>query len=139
MPSSSMKAGSNKKLILLVDDEITVLKLLEFILKKDYELVIHNNGLEAISWMDEGHMPDLIISDLEMPYVDGLDFVRSLKTSGYYRDIPIILLSAAYSLEDLVEKLPYHFNLLMPKPFNPNKLKESIQHLLKLDSINASK
>lgn len=125
-----MRIGQDKKLILLVDDEITVLKLLEFILKKDYELVIHNNGLEAISWMDEGNMPDLIISDLEMPYVDGLDFVRSLKTSGYYRDIPIILLSAAYSLEDLAEKLPYNFNLLMPKPFNPAKLKESIQTLL---------
>ncbi|WP_461486135.1 response regulator [Pedobacter sp.] len=119
-----------KKMILLVDDEVTVLKLLEFILKKDYELVIHNNGLEAISWMDEGHMPDLIISDLVMPYVNGLDFVRSLKTSGYYRDIPIILLSAAYSLEDLAEKLPYNFNLLLQKPFNPNKLKESIQNLL---------
>ncbi|WP_113660618.1 response regulator [Pedobacter nanyangensis] len=130
MPSPNWKAPRGKKLILLVDDEITVLKLLEFILKKDYELVIHNNGLEAISWMDEGHMPDLIISDLEMPYVDGLDFVRSLKTSGYYRDIPIILLSAAYSLEDLAEKLPYSFNLLMPKPFNPSKLKESIQNLL---------
>lgn len=130
MPSPNWKAPLDKKLILLVDDEITVLKLLEFILKKDYELVIHNNGLEAISWMDEGHMPDLIISDLEMPYVDGLDFVRSLKTSGYYRDVPIILLSAAYSLEDLAEKLPYSFNLLMPKPFNPSKLKESIQNLL---------
>ncbi|RWU07368.1 response regulator [Pedobacter chitinilyticus] len=130
MPSPNWKAPRDKKLILLVDDEITVLKLLEFILKKDYELVIHNNGLEAISWMDEGHMPDLIISDLEMPYVDGLDFVRSLKTSGYYRDVPIILLSAAYSLEDLAEKLPYNFNLLMPKPFNPGKLKESIQNLL---------
>lgn len=125
-----MRIDRDKKLILLVDDEITVLKLLEFILKKDYELVIHNNGLEAISWMDEGNMPDLIISDLEMPYVDGLDFVRSLKTSGYYRDIPIILLSAAYSLEDLAEKLPYSFNMLMPKPFNPTKLKESIQNLL---------
>lgn len=120
----------DKKLILLVDDEITVLKLLGFILKKDYNLVIHNNGLEAISWMDEGHMPDLIISDLEMPYVDGLDFVRSLKTSGYYRNIPIILLSSAYSLEELAEKLPYSFNMLMPKPFNPDKLKKSIQNLL---------
>lgn len=133
MPKQSilgMRTDQDKKLILLVDDEITVLKLLEFILKKDYELVIHNNGLEAISWMDEGNMPDLIISDLEMPYVDGLDFVRSLKTSGYYRDIPIILLSAAYSLEDLAEKLPYSFNMLMPKPFNPTKLKESIQNLL---------
>jgi len=130
MPSQKFKTGKDKKLILLVDDEITVLKLLEFILKKDYNLVIHNNGLEAISWMDEGHMPDLIISDLEMPYVDGLDFVRSLKTSGYYRDIPIILLSAAYSLDDLVQKLPYNFDLLMAKPFNPSKLKETIQKLL---------
>ncbi len=130
MPSPKNMKSLGKKMILLVDDEVTVLKLLEFILKKDYELVIHNNGLEAISWMDEGHMPDVIISDLEMPYVNGLDFVRSLKTSGYYRDIPIILLSAAYSLEDLAEKLPYNFNLLMQKPFNPNKLKESIQNLL---------
>lgn len=130
MPSPNFKTSLGKKLILLVDDEITVLKLLEFILKKDYNLVIHNNGLEAISWMDEGNMPDLIISDLEMPYVDGLDFVRSLKTSGYYRDIPIILLSAAYSLDDLVQKLPYNFDLLMPKPFNPTKLKETIQNLL---------
>ncbi|MFN0290611.1 response regulator [Pedobacter helvus] len=130
MPSPIFRTGKNKKLILLVDDEITVLKLLEFILKKDYDLVIHNNGLEAISWMDEGHLPDLIISDLEMPYVDGLDFVRSLKTSGYYRDIPIILLSAAYSLDDLVQKLPYNFDLLVPKPFNPSKLKETIKKLL---------
>lgn len=104
MPSPKNMKSLGKKMILLVDDEVTVLKLLEFILKKDYELVIHNNGLEAISWMDEGHMPDIIISDLEMPYVNGLDFVRSLKTSGYYRDIPIILLSAAYSLADLAEK-----------------------------------
>ena len=124
------KAINQKKLILLVDDEITVLKLLEFILKQDYDLVIHHNGLEAITWMDEGHKPDLIISDLEMPYVDGLDFVRNLKTSGYYREIPIILLSAAYSSEDLAKKLPYHFDLLVPKPFNPTNLKNSIQQLL---------
>ena len=119
-----------KKTILLVDDEIAVLKLLEFILKKDYTLIIHNNGLEAINWMDEGNMPDLIISDLAMPYVDGLDFVRSLKTSGYYRDIPIILLSAAYSLEELGNKLPYDFNLLLSKPFNPTHLKSEIKNLV---------
>jgi len=119
-----------KKTVLLVDDELTVLKLLEFILKKDYNLVIHNNGLEAINWLDSGHLPDLIISDLEMPYVDGIDFVKSLKSSGYYREIPIIILSAAYSLEDLVSKLPYNFDLLVPKPFNPASLKENIRGLL---------
>ena len=130
MPHPNYSREHDRKLVLLVDDEIAVLKLLEFILKKDYDLMIHNNGLEAISWMDNGHMPDLIISDLEMPYVDGLDFVRSLKTSGYYREIPIILLSAAYSSDDLAEKLPYDFDFLVSKPFNPSKLKETIQSLL---------
>ncbi len=120
----------HKQTILLVDDEITVLKLLEFVLKKDYTLVVHNNGLEAVNWLDNGHLPDLIISDLEMPYVDGIDFVRSLKCSGYYREIPIILLSAAYSLEDLKVKIKYNFDLLVAKPFNPGQLKESIKTLL---------
>ena len=125
---SSDKQG--KQTILLVDDEITVLKLLEFVLKKDYKLVIHNNGLEAMNWLDSGHLPDLIVSDLEMPYVDGIDFVKSLKSSGYYREIPIILLSAAYSLEELAAKLPYNFDALVAKPFNPGKLKDNIQSLL---------
>ncbi|MCJ0741614.1 response regulator [Pedobacter montanisoli] len=130
MHNLSPALAFNKKTILLVDDEVTVLKLLEFILKKDYNLVVHNNGLEAISWMDEGNMPDLIISDLLMPYVDGIDFVRGLKSSGYYRNIPVILLSAAYSAEDLAAKLTYKFNLLIPKPFNPSKLQEHIKSLL---------
>ena len=127
MPKAIKIQHSNRKSILLIDDELTVLKLLEFILKEDYQLTVKNNGLEAISWMDDGNMPDLIISDLEMPYVSGLDFVRSLKTSGYYREIPIILLTGAYSLEDLKTKLPYNYDLLVQKPFNPGKLKESIK------------
>jgi CheY-like chemotaxis protein len=130
MAQQATSQNIKKKTVLLVDDELTVLKLLEFILKKDYDLVIHNNGLEAINWLDSGNLPDLIISDLEMPYVDGIDFVKSLKSSGYYREIPIIILSAAYSLEDLVSKLPYNFDLLVPKPFNPASLKENIKGLL---------
>jgi CheY-like chemotaxis protein len=122
--------STQKKSVLLVDDEPTVLKLLEFILKKDYTLVIHNNGLEAINWLDNGNMPDLIISDLQMPYVDGIDFVKSLKSSGYYREIPIIILSSAYSLEEITAKLTYSFDLLMPKPFNPAALKENVKSLL---------
>jgi CheY-like chemotaxis protein len=121
---------TKRKKILLVDDEIAVLKLLDFILKKDYDLVVHNHGLAAISWMDNGNMPDLIISDLQMPYVDGIDFVRNLKASGYYQNIPIILLSASYSMEELAEKLPYNFNALIAKPFNPTALKEQIRKLL---------
>ncbi len=119
-----------KKRILLVDDEVAILKLLEFILKKDYDLVIKNNGFDALTWLDSGNIPDLIISDMEMPYFDGADFVRSLKVSGYFRDVPVIVLSGSDSLENIKTKIPYPINDLMSKPFNPSILKDKIKIIL---------
>lgn len=119
-----------KKRILLVDDEIAILKLLEFILKKDYELVIKNNGFDALTWLDSGNIPDLIISDMEMPYFNGADFVRSLKVSGYFREVPVIVLSGSESLENIKSKIPYEINGLMSKPFNPGILKDKIKFIL---------
>jgi CheY-like chemotaxis protein len=119
-----------KKRILLVDDEVAILKLLEFILKKDYELVIKNNGFDALTWLDSGNIPDLIISDMEMPYFNGADFVRSLKVSGYFRNIPVIVLSGSESLENIKTKIPYEIEGLMAKPFNPSILKDKIKIIL---------
>nr|MBC7611397.1 response regulator [Pseudopedobacter sp.] len=119
-----------KKRILLVDDEIAILKLLEFILKKDYELVIKNNGFDALTWLDSGNIPDLIISDMEMPYFDGAEFVKSLKVSGYFRDVPVIVLSGSETLENIKTKIPYEINGLMSKPFNPSILKDKIKIIL---------
>ncbi len=119
-----------RKRILLVDDEIAILKLLEFILKKDYELVIKNNGFDALTWLDNGNIPDLIISDMEMPYFDGVVFVRSLKVSGYFRDVPVIVLSGSDSLENIKSRIPYPINDLMSKPFNPSILKDKIKIIL---------
>ena len=60
-----------RKQILVVDDEVSILKLLNFIVSKDYDFVIKQNGVDAISWLEDGNDPALIISDLEMPYIDG--------------------------------------------------------------------
>jgi CheY-like chemotaxis protein len=119
-----------RKRILLVDDEIAILKLLEFILKKDYELVIKDNGFDALTWLDSGNIPDLIISDMEMPYFNGADLVRSLKVSGYFRDVPVIVLSGSDSLENIKTRIPYPINELMSKPFNPGILKDKIKIIL---------
>lgn len=128
--SKNIKNQAPKKTILLVDDEIAILKLLEFILKDEYDLVIKSNGFDAINWLDNGNIPDLIISDLEMPYFDGADFVKSVKVSGYYRDIPIIVLSGTNSLDNINSRIPYNINGLISKPFNPDVLKERIKTLL---------
>lgn len=119
-----------KKQILIVDDELSILKLLNFVLSKDYNLVIKNSGVEALSWLEQGNDPELIISDLQMPYFDGSSFIRNLKISGYYRDTPVILLSGADDLEDRVSKMNFKVESFMQKPFNPTKLKAVITDLL---------
>lgn len=115
-----------KKQILVVDDELSILKLLNFILSKEYDLVIKQNGADAITWLEEGNDPALIISDLEMPYIDGGSFIRNLKISGFYRDTPVILLSGADNLENIVAQMPFQADCFFKKPFNPAELKSSI-------------
>jgi CheY-like chemotaxis protein len=119
-----------RKQILVVDDELSILKLLNFILSKDYDLVIKQNGADAISWLEDGNDPALIISDLEMPYIDGGSFIRNLKISGFYRDTPVILLSGADNLDNIVSKMPFQADCYFKKPFNPAELKSSISEAL---------
>ncbi|SDM75575.1 Response regulator receiver domain-containing protein [Daejeonella rubra] len=119
-----------RKQILVVDDELSILKLLNFILSKDYDLVIKQNGADAISWLEDGNDPALIISDLEMPYIDGGSFIRNLKISGFYRDTPVILLSGADNLDNIVSSMPFQADCYFKKPFNPAELKSSILEAL---------
>lgn len=119
-----------KKQILIIDDELSILKLLNFVLSKHYDLVIKNSGVDAFNWLDEGNDPDLIISDLNMPYFDGSSFIRNLKVSGYYRNTPVILLSGADDLEKKVSELEIKVESYIQKPFNPDELKSIINNLI---------
>jgi two-component system chemotaxis response regulator CheY len=119
-----------KTQILVVDDDLSILKLLNFILSKEYDLIIKNSGIEALTWLEEGNDPTLIISDLQMPYLDGLTFVRNLKISGFYKDTPIIVLSGADNLAELVAEMPFQIDSFLQKPFNPTSLKSAITKVL---------
>jgi two-component system chemotaxis response regulator CheY len=120
-----------KKQILVVDDEISILKLLNFVLSRDYELVIKTSGVDALSWLEEGNSPSLILSDLEMPYFDGSSFIYNLKISGFYRDTPVIILSGAANLDERVANMPFRLDAYVSKPFNPALLKEAILNVFK--------
>lgn len=121
-----------KKRLLIVDDDLSILKLLAFILSKDYNIVVKNNGIDAFGWLEDGNIPDLIISDLQMPYFDGQSFIKNVKISGLFRDIPIIMLSAAHDLEEQVSNMPYEVDAYMPKPFRPALLKSAINNVLNI-------
>ncbi|WP_316788080.1 response regulator [Pedobacter frigoris] len=128
----------SKRQILIVDDEVSILKLLNFVLSNEYQLVIKTSGVEALSWLEEGNSPSLIISDLEMPYFDGSSFIYNLKISGFYRDTPVIILSGASNLTERVAKMPFQLDDFIPKPFNPTQLKEAISDVFKkYDSVGS--
>jgi len=119
----------HKKQILVVDDDLSILKLLSFILSKEYEVVMKSSGIEAFAWLEEGNYPELIISDLEMPYFDGTSFIRNLKISGFYRDTPVIVLSGAHDLSHRVSSMSFSVEGFLNKPFNPAGLKDTIQEV----------
>ena len=99
--------GTNMKKILIVDDEISILKLLRHYLSEFYEVKAFSDGAEAFLWMQEGSLPDLIVADIKMPTIDGLEFLKQLKMSEFYKAIPVIMLSSLDSSEDRINYLKH--------------------------------
>ncbi len=118
------------KQILLVDDDIVILKLLNFILAKDYQLVSKTSGIDAFRWLEDGNHPALVVSDLNMPYMDGESFVKNMKVSGFYKNTPVIILSGAENLEQLIADQSIEVTAYFKKPFNPAALKAKITEIL---------
>ncbi len=118
------------KTVLLVDDKIQLLALLKQILKSRYEVVLKYNGLEALEWMQEGNIPDLILTDIQMPKMDGMKFLQIVKGSGVFSDIPVIILSSRESSQDRIECLKQGANDYISKPFNPEELLVRIERWL---------
>jgi two-component system chemotaxis response regulator CheY len=115
---------------LIVDGGLNLSKLLNFILSTEYSLTIKTNGLEALSWLEEGNDPDLIISSLRMPYFDGSAFIQNLKMSGFYRDTPVLILSGEENLAEKVKQMSVKIDSYLGKPFSPMVLKSHITQLI---------
>ena len=118
-----------KKKLLVIDDERTIRVLLENFLK-EYVVITKNDGLEGLSWLQEGNMPDLIVADIQMPNLDGYDFVKQLRASGYFKDIPLIVLSGIESTAEKIKCLKLGANDYLIKPFNPEELALRIELLI---------
>jgi len=126
----SIGKNDRKKQILIVDGGLSLGKLLNFILAPEYRLTIKTNGIEALSWLEEGNDPDLVISSLRMPYFDGSMFIQNLRFSGLYRNTPVMLLSGEENLEEKVKQMSFKIDSYMEKPFDPTVLKHRISRLI---------
>ena len=124
------------KKVLVIEDDVPLCWLLEKILQKKYEVIIMNNGMEAWSWLSDGNIPDLIISDLKMPSLDGLELLENLSNSGLFRNIPVIILSGYEDSNKRKQCLEMGAFTYLVKPFEPQSLVAEVERALAVTSEN---
>ncbi|MCD4665098.1 MAG: response regulator [Bacteroidales bacterium] len=120
-----------KPKILIVDDEPNILRLLEYNLKQKYDVVLKNDGLEAMLWLQDGNVPNLIVTDVMMPNMNGFELMQNIRNSGFFKNIPIIFLTAKSDSVDRVKGLKEGADDYLVKPFNPEELDARIENLLR--------
>lgn len=117
--------------LLAVDDEKAILMILNFVFGKKYEVIQKTNGKEALEWMQQGNLPDVIIADMNMPELNGYEFITQIRSSGFFRDIPLVMLSGNESTADKIKCLKAGADDYLVKPFNPEELEARIENIFR--------
>ncbi|HSM25646.1 MAG TPA: response regulator [Anaerolineaceae bacterium] len=116
--------------ILVAEDEQDILELLEFALQHaGFEVVCVTNGKEAIDEAKNAE-PDLILLDIRMPYMSGLDACKLLKSDPKTKEIPIVFLSAKGQKSEIMEGFEAGAIDYLLKPFSPDYLNKRIREIL---------
>jgi DNA-binding response OmpR family regulator len=115
--------------ILIVEDNEEMRYYVREILGSDVKLIDSSHGKEALGWL-ASNKPDLIISDVMMPEMNGYEFLTKLKADESLKTIPVIMLTARASEEDRLSGLSLGVDDYIIKPFNAQELKSRIHNLL---------
>ncbi len=135
--SPAYRGARSRQTILIVDDDQNLRMLLEYVLRKHYQVVTREDGLSAMAWMSSGHIPDLIISDVDMPHLNGYEFLLQLRASGYFRNIPVVMLSGYNDGEVVTRCTDSGAVGFLYKPFNPDEVLKTIQVHLSHTAISS--
>jgi two-component system alkaline phosphatase synthesis response regulator PhoP len=116
------------KRVLVVDDDVKTVELVTLYLKRDgYRVLTAYNGVDALRLAREGH-PDLIVLDLMLPGIDGLEVCRTLRAES---DVPIIMLTAKTTDQDKLTGLELGADDYVTKPFSPRELAARVRAVLR--------
>jgi YesN/AraC family two-component response regulator len=125
-----------KYTILIVDDQAEIRSLIKDILL-DFNTYETENGKDALAEI-KNHLPDLIICDILMPVMDGIELLKILKEQKETAHIPVLLLSSRSSIESQIEGLETGAEMFLSKPFHPTHLLAMVTRSLNSQSITKS-
>ncbi len=124
--SNNQSPNTMKKKVLLVDDIKEFRALVKIILSGNYDVVTAEDGEDALNMMKSGLAPDIIVTDLMMPRIDGFQLITRIKSGNDHKKIPVIVLSnldRAEEKEKLKRQGVYGYII---KPFNTHELREGL-------------
>lgn len=127
-PEDKNHIKSNIK-VLLVDDDDSMLDYLSDSLKHSYRIITARNGKEGLKYA-VSQLPDLIITDVVMPEMDGIQLVKALKGNSLVSHIPVIMLSGKNKLQDRMLGIDTGADSYLPKPFYMSELKALMSNLI---------
>ena len=116
--------------ILIIEDHDAVRLLLGITFKRQFNVVTKRDGLEGLAWLSAGNFPDLIVLDMQMPRLNGLGFLRQLRSSGMFHQIPVLLVSGNNDAHENAELFDLGIVDFIPKPFDPTLLYDKVKTIV---------
>lgn len=117
--------------ILVVDDSTAMRSLLVSTLETlgPLNIVQANNGFEALRMLPREHI-DLVLTDINMPDINGLELLSFMRNNPVYKDVPVVVISTEGSRKDIEKGLALGANEYLVKPFDPSQLLEIVKRFL---------
>ena len=116
--------------LLLVDDEPGIREAVkDYLQESGFSVQVASNALEGWEWM-QLNTPDLVISDVMMPQVDGYQFLKQLREDPRFKALPVVFLTAKGMTTDRIQGYQAGVDAYLPKPFDPDELVAIVENLL---------
>lgn len=120
------------KRVLIVDDDIELLQLVCFLLDRiNVETITAKNAADAAKILREPPLPDLLILDLMLPGISGMEFLRQMRARSVFDQLPVLVLSALIDPNQIREALDSGADRYLTKPYIANNLLTVVQEMLR--------
>ena len=129
----------NNKKVLVVDDEIHIVHVVTIKLRNNgYDVISAENGADALL-LAQSESPDVIITDYQMPMMDGLEFVEKLRLNDRTKKIPVIMLTARSFAITPEKQQQLQISDCLSKPFSPRELLNNVEDILYQKMVTQNK